>query len=156
MRVYRIASAEHADDLWTGRGGLYSESRWFPRGHRILYTSASQALAILEYMVHDRFFTYGDMVAGEAEFPEDLRVDSLDFQALAPGWNNPDPVLSAPLCGPPALRWLQQGASVALRVPSAVSQGEWNYILNPDHPDFPRIRGGLPRPLLVDPRLRQN
>jgi len=50
-------------------------------------------------------------------------------------------------------RWLQQRRSVVLEVPSAVVPSEMNYLLNPSHADFRRIRLGRPLPFVVDPRM---
>jgi RES domain-containing protein len=44
-------------------------------------------------------------------------------------------------------------ASVALRVPSIVVDGEFNYLLNPLHPDFAQLKIGEPRRFSFDPRL---
>ncbi|MBI2497892.1 MAG: RES domain-containing protein, partial [Opitutae bacterium] len=41
----------------------------------------------------------------------------------------------------------------ALRVPSVVVPGEFNYLLNPAHPDFKRVKIGKPEPFSFDPRL---
>jgi RES domain-containing protein len=36
---------------------------------------------------------------------------------------------------------------------SVVTPGEWNYLLNPAHPQFSDIRVGPARPFQPDPRL---
>lgn len=41
-----------------------------------------------------------------------------------------------------------------LRVPSVVVPEQANYLLNPAHPDFGRIRIGTATALVIDPRLR--
>jgi RES domain-containing protein len=38
-------------------------------------------------------------------------------------------------------------------VPSAVIPNEPNYLLNPTHPEFQRIKIGSPQPFAFDPRL---
>jgi RES domain-containing protein len=38
-------------------------------------------------------------------------------------------------------------------VPSVVIPGERNYIVNPHHPDFPRMRFFSPEPFYFDDRL---
>jgi len=38
--------------------------------------------------------------------------------------------------------WLRGGRTAVLEVPSAIVPSEKNYLLNPGHPDFPRIRLG--------------
>jgi RES domain-containing protein len=50
-------------------------------------------------------------------------------------------------------RWVAESRSVVLRVPSAVVDGEFNYLLNPRHPDFARLEIGDPQSYSFDPRL---
>jgi RES domain-containing protein len=49
--------------------------------------------------------------------------------------------------------WVRSGRSAVLKLPSAVVPEEFNYILNPAHPDFGRIDIGKPRMFKADPRL---
>jgi RES domain-containing protein len=53
-------------------------------------------------------------------------------------------------------RWVAEARSVVLRVPSAVVDGEFNYLLNPRHPDFARLEFAAPRPFSFDSRLSQS
>jgi RES domain-containing protein len=62
------------------------------------------------------------------------------------------------LPAPPSTRefgtqWIMQARSAVLRVPSIVVDGEFNYILNPRHPDFRHLKIGAPVPFSFDPRL---
>lgn len=50
-------------------------------------------------------------------------------------------------------RWARESRSAVLRVPSIVVDGEFNYLLNPRHPDFARLRLGEPQAFSFDPRL---
>ena len=50
--------------------------------------------------------------------------------------------------------WVQAQRSVALRLPSTVVSGEFNYLLNPAHPQFARVKVGKPEPFSFDPRFR--
>jgi RES domain-containing protein len=50
--------------------------------------------------------------------------------------------------------WAKAGRSIALRVPSAVVPGEFNYLLNPAHADFGTLKRSRPGKFLFDPRLR--
>ena len=61
---------------------------------------------------------------------------------------------------PAALRtigkdWLLAAETAILRVPSALVPQEWNYVLNPQHPDFAQLRVLAPEPLAIDGRLRK-
>jgi RES domain-containing protein len=49
--------------------------------------------------------------------------------------------------------WVRSERSAVLKLPSAVVPEEFNYILNPSHPDFGRISIGKPRVFKADPRL---
>jgi RES domain-containing protein len=50
--------------------------------------------------------------------------------------------------------WVQAQRSVALRVPSVVVPGEFNYLLNPAHPQFGKVKAGKPEPFAFDLRLQ--
>jgi RES domain-containing protein len=49
--------------------------------------------------------------------------------------------------------WARSRSTVALRVPSAVVAGEFNYVLNPEHPDFSKLDVGPAEAFRFDPRL---
>jgi len=49
--------------------------------------------------------------------------------------------------------WLAAGRALALAVPSAIVPEEKNYVLNPAHPAFAKLRTGSPTPFVLDPRL---
>ena len=50
-------------------------------------------------------------------------------------------------------RWVKESRSVVLRVPSTLVDGEFNYLLNPRHSGFARLKFGEPMPFSFDPRL---
>jgi RES domain-containing protein len=50
-------------------------------------------------------------------------------------------------------RWLDAGAAAVLKVPSAVIVEEWNYVLNPQHPDFKKLIIQKPKRFQFDRRL---
>jgi RES domain-containing protein len=52
-------------------------------------------------------------------------------------------------------RWARELKSLVLAVPSAVIPLELNYLLNPLHADFRRIRVRNPEAFRFDPRLRR-
>ena len=49
--------------------------------------------------------------------------------------------------------WVAGAASAVLRLPSAIVPNEWNYLLNPAHPDFAKITIGPKQHIQIDPRL---
>ncbi|PHX84788.1 MAG: hypothetical protein CK538_10170 [Opitutia bacterium] len=50
--------------------------------------------------------------------------------------------------------WAKAGRGVTLRVPSSIVLGEFNYLLNPNHPDFSKIEIGAVAPFEFDSRIR--
>jgi RES domain-containing protein len=50
-------------------------------------------------------------------------------------------------------RWVQEDRSAVLALPSAISPADTNFLLNPRHPDFKRIRIHPPIDYDFDPRL---
>jgi len=49
--------------------------------------------------------------------------------------------------------WWREVRTAVLRVPSAVTRVDSNFLLNPKHPQFPLIQAGEPKPVWVDPRM---
>ncbi len=82
-------------------------------------------------------------------FPESL-VAEVDADELPDDWRSYPPPHAVQRIGD---AWVEAGTSPVLRVPSVVVPEESNYVLNPHHPEFGRIRIGRPEPVAIDPRL---
>jgi RES domain-containing protein len=70
-------------------------------------------------------------------------------RTLPDNWWRTPPVSSTRKIG---AAWVKQARTPALRVPSAVTRGEFNYVLNPRHPDFTQLRIGNPMRFTFDQR----
>ena len=114
----------------------------------MVYTAESRSLAALEVLVHLEGPARGYSLL-RCEFPE-------TFVELFPAEDLPADWRSGP--APPALAafgdaWITSGSSVVLAVPSAIVDGERNYLLNPAHVDFAQINILPPEPFPYDDRL---
>lgn len=114
----------------------------------MVYTAESRSLAALEVLAHLEGPARGYSLV-HCEFPESF-VETLASEDLPADWR------SAP--APPALAalgdaWVAGGSSVVLAVPSAIIEGEHNYLLNPGHADFPRVIIHPPEPFPYDERI---
>jgi RES domain-containing protein len=139
-------------EAYSGEGARLAGGRWNSPGLRVVYVSATQALAQLEYLVHANA-TRGPraVVAVPAEIPDDLMVESLELRRLPTYWRRYYPVVEELKAIGDA--WLVGKSAAVLRVPSAIVPSEANYLLNPAHPDFARIRCGRALPVEFDTRL---
>jgi RES domain-containing protein len=50
-------------------------------------------------------------------------------------------------------KWFDERISAVLKVPSTVAPIQWNFVLNPTHPDFNKLKRGGIRVLELDDRL---
>jgi RES domain-containing protein len=152
--VFRLGKHAHRAQLFGGQGGLYASGRWTPRGQPIVYTSATISLAVLEYTVNYRRRGWVPAtVLGRTSIPAGVTVETVSIEELPPRWFAADP--------PPQLQkiggqWLERGGSAVLRVPSAIVTEEYNYLLNPLHADFGKLRFSVPQPFSFDRRVARS
>ena len=151
MRVWRLVRPNFAPDAYSGEGGLHAAGRWTPKGVRVVYTSGSLALAVLEVLVHLEIRHFPDeMRAVPADVPDGLRVRTLTARDLPRAWETiPAPSKLQEF----GAQWIKSADSAILKVPSAVVPLEWNYLLNPAHREFRRIKLGRPQRFKFDERL---
>jgi len=123
--------------LYDGEGARRVGGRWNSRGTRVLYMSENRSLAVLEILVHLTSSLPDKYVLGAADIPDDIPVETVDEAALPECWQvlNPREQLATRRIGD---EWVKRQGSAVLTVPSVIV-GEWNYVLNPAHPDFARI-----------------
>ena len=150
MRVWRLSRAEHASTGFSGEGTRLVGSRWTARGLPSVYTSQSIALAVLETLVHMEVKHLSSYVVIPADIPDKLPIEVVKVSDLPRGWKRTPAPMSLQRIG---MQWLRSQRSVALQVPSAIVPDEFNYVLNPIHPDFERIKIGKPNAFRFDSRL---
>ena len=149
MIAWRLCRKKHA--AFDGEGSRLAGGRWNRRGTAVVYTSATLSLAVLEYFVNLPAATAPqDLVAISAQIPADFPMTTLEVKDLPRGWRKyPAPDALADL----GTRWVEEGKTAILAVPSAVVPQEKNYLLNPAHPRFRDITPGKPDPLSLDSRM---
>lgn len=127
MLIYRITKKQHADLL--GLGGLYSWGRWHEKGNRVIYGSESRSLAAWEKFVHisDINLLPDDLVLMQIEIP-DNRIKLINETKLPKGWKGFPYINYTIKIGTDFLRSTE---NVIMRIPSAVIEKEYNYLINP-------------------------
>jgi RES domain-containing protein len=130
MRIWRITAARHIDTVFSGIGGLYASGRWHPQGYKISYTSESLALASLEVFVHLETIDI-PLACVSAIVPESTPI--LEMADLPSDWRD---VSAYPSLQERGRKWLRAMEYPVLKVPSAIVPVEFNYLINPEHPDL--------------------
>lgn len=147
VRVYRIIEPRQAAHPFSGPGSD-GGGRWTSPRTQGVYASLSPSTAMLEYLVHLEGETPRELLLAIASVP----VDSVLAQVEVPSdWKERPYRDSVRQIGD---AWSKDNKSLALRVPSAVCEGECNVVLNPEHPDFVKLRLDQLVPMKLDPRLR--
>ena len=136
MRVYRLSRAAYANDL-SGKGASLKGARWNSTGVEMIYTAESRALALAEVMVH---FTAAMVPADyrmvTIEIPDDLNIQHITLKDLPPDWHVFPYLSSTQATGD---EFIHENKFPILRVPSAVVPGDFNFLLNPHHPDIKKV-----------------
>jgi RES domain-containing protein len=150
IAAFRICHTRYANTIYTGRGGLLKGSRFLPAGYAVLYASASRALAVLEYAVHDETYTLRNLVIGEIGIPDDITMLDAGRVGLPEGWNRIQGSQASRAFGE---QWIKDDRHAILKVPSIIIEDEANFIMNTQHRDFSRLELGEPRLFDIDKRL---
>ena len=149
-RLWRVVKRAHAATAFDGEAARRFGGRWNSPGHRIIYASATKSLALLEILVHlDVGASLPRLVAFSFEVDNNL-IEHLPAARLSRQWRATSGFLETQRIGD---EWLASGRTVALAVPSVIVPEESNYLLNPAHAAFSRLKFGRAVPFLVDPRL---
>jgi RES domain-containing protein len=137
-RVYRILRNTHAKQPLDGEGAFRFGGGWSSPGTRLAYTSEHASLAMIEYFVHiDPGDSPRDVVMVSADIPDSVSRKKVSLSRVHPAWR------SSP--APPELAaigdsFVADRKAAVLIVPSALAPSESNWLINPQHPEFSRIR----------------
>ena len=138
LRAYRLVPLKYAETAFDGEGARREGARWNSPGVRAVYAAGSLSLAQLECLVHVRKANLlRNYVVVVAEFADALCLEATSRYGLPSDWRSEPPSPSTQALG---TRWLREAASAVLRVPSVITAGESNFMFNPQHPDFTRVK----------------
>lgn len=149
LTVWRLITARFAKSAFSGEGARLYGGRWNRKGIPLVYASESQSLAILEMLVQDEPLR-ARYVMIDAHIPKGVTIDRIKVEDLPSDWRD---VAARGKLQAIGTKWATQRSAAVLAVPSAVVPAETNYLLNPLHPDFRRIKTGRPQKVKTDPRL---
>lgn len=136
MRVFRLVRRAYTWPL-SGKGAAQYGARWNSPGVDVVYTACNRSLAMAEVLVHLPLAALpDDYCMLELEVPETVPFDQLTPEQLPRDWNAFPHKGSTQRFGDDFLR---KGEQLGLLVPSVVTRGDFNLLLNPAHTDFKKI-----------------
>jgi RES domain-containing protein len=147
MIVYRINDCRYIRDL-SGTGSALYGGRWNSKDTYVLYTAQSGALALLEAVVHFGKIPENGYCMVSISVPDD--IESFPIERLPNGWqDHPSPDFLKTIGD----YFIKSGRHLALKMPSVVMPEEHNYLINPVHPDFNKVKIVSQKPIKMDERL---
>ena len=137
MIVYRLASKKYSNDL-TGVGAEITGGRWNFKGTRVLYTADSRALCMAEIAVHTPVgIMPKDYFMITIEIPDYSQITQLEVKPLPKDWRKfPYSKLTQELGD----SFINKNEVLYIKVPSAVVQGDYNILINPQHSDSDKVK----------------
>lgn len=121
---FRVVRSARAEDV-SGFGSFVNGARWNEARVHALYVAETRSLAALESLVHNiQRVGINQFAMVEIRLPPGLS------RTEYPESHCPSIAASRDF----GTRWLLSHAQPLLRVPSAVVPGEWNWVINPQHP----------------------
>lgn len=150
MIVYRIGKTRFSRDL-SGEGARLFGGRWNNMLTPCIYTSESRALALLEYSVNVSFDNVPRGLSITCIEIPDNGIHQLSLKDLPGDWTKIPAPSSTKEFG---TSFLKNQIKPVLRVPSTIIPSEFNYILNPLHPDSNKFKIVSAQDFVYDVRIK--
>ena len=148
LKAYRIGDPAGAHSIFDAAGSKLYPGRWNTPTSPMIYASEHYSTAMLEKLVHGSGQLPPNQHFIEILIPNGISYEFFDPKNL-PRWDDPIPDTSKAF----GEAWQNSHRSLLLIVPSIVARVEPNFLINPDHPEFPQITYSLHKPVWWDDRL---
>lgn len=137
MFAYRLCRKKYGN-LLSGEGAAIAGGRWNSKGTALIYCAANRSLAMAEVAVHLSLATLpDDFEMVEIFIPDNLPCIELNPALLPEDWNLfPHPSSTQGIGD----NFVRANEGLCLRVPSAVTRGDFNLLINPRHGDFKKVK----------------
>jgi len=137
MQVFRLSRDKHTKEL-NGKGAALKGARWNSAGVEVIYTASNRSLAMAEVAVHLTLATLPiNYMMLTIHIPDSVSILKLTPTDLPHKWNT-FPYLSAnQKIGD---QFIRENKFCLLQIPSVVTKGDYNFLINPGHPQFSKIK----------------
>ena len=135
--AWRIVRTSREKTAFTGEGPWRYGGRWNSPGIHVVYVSEHQSTAAFEVFANRVPLILDEKYkAFRLEWPDSL-TEIFSVKKLPVTWRISPPPQETQVIGD---RWVREQRSAVLALPSAISPADRNFLLNPKHVDFKRIR----------------
>lgn len=137
MEVYRLTTTKYKDQL-SGKGASLNGGRWNSKGTEIIYTASNRSLAMAEVAVKlDSFELSIDFHMLTIYVPDSLTSIKYSVQDLPHDWNSFPRITATKFI---VDNIVKENRFCIIQVPSVVVPGDFNYLINPKHKSFNKIK----------------
>ena len=149
MLLYRISLCKRASDI-SGMGAKLFGGRWNSIGVPMLYLTSSRALAALEVLAHMTALQSSENFCVTIfEVPEKY-IGYISTEDLPENWNSYPAPSTLKAIGD---RFVNSKNHLLLKVPSAIVEDEYNFLLNVNHPKVSAVKVIDIKSFIFDKRL---
>ena len=154
MELFRITQQKFAEDL-SGNGSRLFGGRWNSEGYFALYTSSSRSLSLLETLAHTpaKMLDMRNYQLITLSVPDNPEPEKVLLSSLSKFWDAPDTRSFTKKIGD---KFLRENLKLLLAVPCVLMPEEVNFLLNPLHKDFNKVKIVNMRRISFDRRLEAN
>ena len=151
MIVYRLTRKKYLRTL-SGKGAAKKGARWNSPGTELIYTAQNRSLAMAEIAVHFSISTLpSDYYMVEVEIPDSLKIKKVHISKLPKDWKEWNPYSKrTQSIGD---NFVVENKFCLMQVPSAVTKGDFNILINPKHTDFKNVKIKIKTPFPFDDRI---
>jgi len=150
MEAYRLCREKFSTNL-SGIGAAMKGARWNSIGVEMIYTASNRSLAMAEVAVHLSLATLPeDYMMMTIHIPDDISMKRLNVGDLPIDWNKFPHPSTTQIIGD---RFIFENLHCVLQIPSSVTEGDYNLLINPHHIEFKRIKILDIKKFIFDQRL---
>jgi len=150
MQIYRLTRKKYSDKL-SGKGAAIKGARWNSIGTEMIYCAENRSLAMAEVAVdYSLAMLPDDYVMLTIQCDDTLKVKEIPLDELPAKWNVFPPLKGTQEIGD---HFIREGKFALCRIPSVVTPGDYNLLVNPHHKGFEKIKIVKVEPFVFDNRL---
>lgn len=136
MIIYRITKEKYVFSF-NGKGAAKFGNRWNSKGTEVIYCAESSALAFAELSVYlNVTMASTEYVMLIIEVQKHVKIKEISKFTLPENWSNYPHLKNTQIIGD---EFVQDNEFAIMKVPSAIVQGNSNYVINPNHKNFKDI-----------------